>query len=249
MSKFLPINAVLQSFCQCEDSHTISLVRDHSPNSIENHLLGLGLPRHAFMDTSNYSIPYSFPTPASTSMSCNLNPILSFSFRHNLSSCLSFSFREVDRMLLSWLHCELPFGTLDFATLIILMGPSTDAPHILFEFPILQGAKITVVIDLLPRKDLAADVEYLDRIYGNTALAQLHKQVGAHCFAISTHLLRHQISTPNMNINVLHVAFHVVSQICSCIWGRHCTALDDCMSQLSALVSVFVILYTSHPKI
>ena len=57
------------------------------------------------------------------------------------------------------------------------MGPSTDAPHILFEFPILQRAKITVVIDLLPRKDIAADVEYLDRIYGSMPLFQLHKQV------------------------------------------------------------------------
>ena len=101
-------------------------------------------------------------------------------------------------MLLSWLHCELPFGTLDFATLIILMGPSTDAPHILFEFPILQGAKITVVIDLLPRKDLAADVEYLDRIYGSTPLAELHKQV----------LYRHPLHSYSDIEMLLHCMLH-----------------------------------------
>lgn len=68
-------------------------------------------------------------------------------------------------------------GTIDFATLTILMGPATDAPHLLLEFSISGGTKVTTVMDLLPRKDLASDVEYLNRVYGDTPLTTLHNQV------------------------------------------------------------------------
>ena len=68
-------------------------------------------------------------------------------------------------------------GTIDFATLTVLMGPATDAPHLLLEFPISGGAKLTAVMDLLPRKDLASDVEYLKRVYGDTPLTMLRNQV------------------------------------------------------------------------
>ena len=93
-------------------------------------------------------------------------------------SCLS----QIDRFLVSWLHCSLPMGTIDFATLTILMGPATDAPHLLLEFPISGGTKVTTVMDLLPRKDLASDVEYLKRVYGDTLMTTLHNQVSLTTF-------------------------------------------------------------------
>eukprot|EP00897_Mesotaenium_endlicherianum_P009399 jgi/Mesen1/8488/ME000480S07839 len=82
----------------------------------------------------------------------------------------------VDRTLVSALHCKLPFGELNFATVVVLMGPATDAPHLVLEFPFSGAARMTTFCDALPRRDLARHVAYLQRIYGDTSFHALHKQ-------------------------------------------------------------------------
>eukprot|EP00850_Spirogloea_muscicola_P017689 SM000154S01424 [mRNA] locus=s154:250613:251885:- [translate_table: standard] len=84
---------------------------------------------------------------------------------------------KIDTVLVSWLQCTLPFGTLRFATLSMLMGPGTDTPHLLFEFPIGGPKLLTVVMDLLPRRDLALDAEYLERFYESSELHKLRQQL------------------------------------------------------------------------
>ncbi|CAI5986346.1 unnamed protein product [Closterium sp. NIES-65] len=159
--------------------------------------------------------------------------------------------RKVDRLLASWLHCPLPMASLAFVTLTVLMGPATDAPHLLFEFifsgpPVDQSAvatlqhsgsaaaahaahaasaahtagaahaanaahaasaagatsasaedagggtaaspvpavssafnQLTVVMDVIARKDLVADAEYRQRVYETSQLARLWAQCAA----------------------------------------------------------------------
>eukprot|EP00271_Cylindrocystis_brebissonii_P005796 TRINITY_DN1808_c1_g1_i1.p1 TRINITY_DN1808_c1_g1~~TRINITY_DN1808_c1_g1_i1.p1 ORF type:complete len:386 (+),score=81.12 TRINITY_DN1808_c1_g1_i1:62-1219(+) len=90
---------------------------------------------------------------------------------------------KVDRMLVSWLHCELPppmGGPLDVATLTVLMGTATDAPHLLLEFPFSGGnQRVTAVLDLLPRRDLVLHADYLERTYTATTLPALFTECEA----------------------------------------------------------------------
>ncbi|KAL6883366.1 hypothetical protein ACP4OV_010780 [Aristida adscensionis] len=82
---------------------------------------------------------------------------------------------SIDFMLKSSLHCKVPNGAIDITSILIFLNGSTDAPHFLME--LIQGSptSIVVILDLLPRKDLALHPEYLQKYYENT---QLDKQRG-----------------------------------------------------------------------
>nr|CAJ87104.1 red chlorophyll catabolite reductase [Festuca pratensis] len=79
----------------------------------------------------------------------------------------------IDFMLQSSLHCKVPNGAIDITSILVFLNASTDAPHFLLEF--IQGSptSMVVILDLLPRKDLALHPEYIQKYYQNT---QLDKQ-------------------------------------------------------------------------
>ncbi|KAG6511685.1 red chlorophyll catabolite reductase-like isoform X1 [Zingiber officinale] len=76
----------------------------------------------------------------------------------------------VDFILESWLHCQIPTGALNIATLFVSLNSSTDAPHLLMEF--IQGSPTSLVLllDLIPRKDVVLHPDYLDEFYHQTDL-------------------------------------------------------------------------------
>uniref|UniRef100_A0A0A9EIK7 Uncharacterized protein n=1 Tax=Arundo donax TaxID=35708 RepID=A0A0A9EIK7_ARUDO len=78
-------------------------------------------------------------------------------------------------MLQSLLHCKVPNGAIDITSVLVFLNTSTDAPHFLME--LIQGSptSLAVILDLLPRKDLAPHPDYLQKYYENT---QLDKQRG-----------------------------------------------------------------------
>ncbi|XP_062205934.1 red chlorophyll catabolite reductase-like [Phragmites australis] len=82
---------------------------------------------------------------------------------------------SIDFMLQSSLHCKVPNGAIDITSILIFLNASTDAPHFLME--LIQGSRtsIVVILDLLPRKDLALHPDYLQKYYENT---QLDRQRG-----------------------------------------------------------------------
>ena len=91
---------------------------------------------------------------------------------------------QVDRVLASWLMLNGPRGPIAFATVTVLMGTSTDTPHFNLEVILQpasdkQSAGVTVVIDLTPRRDLVLHSDYLQRVYGETRLNDIFKEVGS----------------------------------------------------------------------
>ncbi|KAG8091353.1 hypothetical protein GUJ93_ZPchr0012g22000 [Zizania palustris] len=83
----------------------------------------------------------------------------------------------IDFMLQSSLHCKVPNGAIDITSLLIFLNASTDAPHFLME--LIQGnpTSIVVILDLLPRKDLALHPEYLEKYYENTQLDKQREKI------------------------------------------------------------------------
>lgn len=68
------------------------------------------------------------------------------------------------------MHCQIPTGSLNIATLFVSLNSSTDAPHLLMEF--IQGSPTSLVLllDLIPRKDVVLHPDYLDEFYHQTDL-------------------------------------------------------------------------------
>lgn len=83
---------------------------------------------------------------------------------------------KINFVLRSWLHAELPFGTLNIASLLAMLTPDTDAPHFLFEFIQTGPHSLVVVLDLLPRTDLVLDTDYLKRVYDDSGLDKVRAQ-------------------------------------------------------------------------
>ncbi|GJN20467.1 hypothetical protein PR202_gb07848 [Eleusine coracana subsp. coracana] len=69
--------------------------------------------------------------------------------------------KHIDFMMQSSLHCKVPNGAIDITSILVFLNASTDAPHFLME--LIQGSptSIVVILDLLPRKDLALHPDYL----------------------------------------------------------------------------------------
>ncbi|KAI4969719.1 hypothetical protein ZWY2020_000633 [Hordeum vulgare] len=82
---------------------------------------------------------------------------------------------SIDFMLQSSLHCKVPNGAIDITSLFINLNASTDAPHFIMEF--IQGSptSMVVLLDLLPRKDLALHPEYIEKYYEDTEVDKQRK--------------------------------------------------------------------------
>ncbi|XP_073012174.1 red chlorophyll catabolite reductase isoform X2 [Typha latifolia] len=84
---------------------------------------------------------------------------------------------SVDFILESWLHCQIPNGALDITTLFAFLNDSTDAPHFLLEIIQSSPTSLILFLDLLPRRDLAVDADYVDKFYQDTQLDKQRQQV------------------------------------------------------------------------
>ncbi|KAF7087560.1 hypothetical protein CFC21_090740 [Triticum aestivum] len=80
-------------------------------------------------------------------------------------------------MLHSSLHCKVPNGAIDITLVLIFLNALTDAPHYLMEF--IQGTPtpMVVILDLLPREDLALHPEYLHKYYEHTHLDNQREKI------------------------------------------------------------------------
>eukprot|EP00252_Welwitschia_mirabilis_P018630 TRINITY_DN413_c0_g1_i1.p1 TRINITY_DN413_c0_g1~~TRINITY_DN413_c0_g1_i1.p1 ORF type:complete len:322 (-),score=65.70 TRINITY_DN413_c0_g1_i1:194-1159(-) len=82
---------------------------------------------------------------------------------------------KIDYILGSWLYCQLPFGVLSISTIMGMLSCITDAPHIVFEIIQPSPTSLTLLLDLVPRKDLVLQPDYLQRFYEDTKL-DFHRQ-------------------------------------------------------------------------
>ncbi|XP_016570192.1 red chlorophyll catabolite reductase, chloroplastic isoform X1 [Capsicum annuum] len=81
---------------------------------------------------------------------------------------------QVDFILGSWVHCNLPTGgALNITSLSAYLRPSTDAPNFLIEVICSSPTTLILILDLPPRKDLVQHPDYLKTFYEDT---QLDKQ-------------------------------------------------------------------------
>ena len=58
-----------------------------------------------------------------------------------------------------------------------MMNSQSDAPHLLFEFIQTNTTSLVLVLDLLPRKDLVTDLEYLKRFYEDTSMESVKQEL------------------------------------------------------------------------
>ncbi|KAG9450879.1 hypothetical protein H6P81_010844 [Aristolochia fimbriata] len=85
---------------------------------------------------------------------------------------------KIDFVLGSWIHCDLPTGSsLDIATVFAFLSATTDAPHLLIEFIQSSPTSLVLIVDLLPRKDLVLNPEYLHTFYERTHLENQRREL------------------------------------------------------------------------
>ncbi|XP_009793000.1 red chlorophyll catabolite reductase, chloroplastic [Nicotiana sylvestris] len=78
---------------------------------------------------------------------------------------------QVDFILGSWVHCDLPTGgALNITSLSAYLRPSTDAPNFLIEVIRSSPTSLILILDLPPRKDLVQHPDYLKTFYEETQL-------------------------------------------------------------------------------
>jgi red chlorophyll catabolite reductase len=61
--------------------------------------------------------------------------------------------------------------------MVAMMNSKIDSPHLLFEFIQTNANSLVLVLDLLPRKDLVSDLEYLKRFYEDTPLESIKQEL------------------------------------------------------------------------
>ncbi|CAL5326248.1 unnamed protein product [Camellia sinensis] len=88
----------------------------------------------------------------------------------------NFHVYQIDFMLGSWLHCELPAGALNITSLSAYLSPLTDAPNFLMELIQSSPTSLVFILDLPPRKDLVLHPDYLQTFYEATQLNR-HRQL------------------------------------------------------------------------
>eukprot|EP00246_Nothoceros_aenigmaticus_P011542 TRINITY_DN317_c0_g1_i2.p2 TRINITY_DN317_c0_g1~~TRINITY_DN317_c0_g1_i2.p2 ORF type:complete len:180 (+),score=25.28 TRINITY_DN317_c0_g1_i2:624-1163(+) len=87
-----------------------------------------------------------------------------------------------------------------------MLGPDTDAPHLLLEFIQNGPDNLVLVLDLLPRKDLVLDPDYLKRVYEDSELestrVELEKSPGVQPYVSSSLFVRSIISPTALLLKV-----------------------------------------------
>ncbi|XP_062102036.1 red chlorophyll catabolite reductase [Humulus lupulus] len=77
----------------------------------------------------------------------------------------------IDFILGSWIHSQLPNGgALNITSLSTYLKSSTDSPNLLMEFISSSPTSLVLILDILPRKDLALHPDYLKKFYEDTKL-------------------------------------------------------------------------------
>ncbi|WOL12888.1 hypothetical protein Cni_G21656 [Canna indica] len=111
-------------------------------------------------------------------------------------------------ILESWLHCELPTGALNIATLLATLNTSTDAPHLICELIQSSPTSLLLFLDLFPRRDLVLHPDYLDEFYHQTNLEkprqELAKLPQVQPYFFSSLYLRCLVS-PTVNLVLINV--------------------------------------------
>jgi len=83
---------------------------------------------------------------------------------------------QIDFVMGSWVHAELPTGgSLDITSLSAYLNSSNDAPNFVFELIRSSPTMLILVLDLPPRKDLVLWPDYLKTFYEDTKL-DTHRQ-------------------------------------------------------------------------
>ena len=98
-----------------------------------------------------------------------MNNICGTSFWYSGSEVINML--QIDFVLGSWIHCQLPSGgALNITSLSTYLNPSTDAPNFLIELIRSSPTSLVLILDLPPRKDLALHPDYLQTFYEDTKL-------------------------------------------------------------------------------
>ncbi|KAF9678491.1 hypothetical protein SADUNF_Sadunf07G0040500 [Salix dunnii] len=85
----------------------------------------------------------------------------------------------IDFILASWLHLSLPNGgAMNITNIQGYLKSSTDAPHFQFELVQCSPTYFIFFLDLIPRKDLVLNPDYLKTFYEDSRLEALRKQLG-----------------------------------------------------------------------
>lgn len=113
---------------------------------------------------------------------CTLPPDVQYYQNQSGTGCASLHIRsgdkpsQIDFILGSWIHCELPTGgALNITSLSAYLNPSTDAPNFLFELIQSSPKSLVLILDLPPRKDVVLSPDYLRTFYEDTQL-DTHRQ-------------------------------------------------------------------------
>lgn len=81
------------------------------------------------------------------------------------------SHSQIDFLLGSWIHSELPTGgALNITSLSAYLNSLTDAPNFLIELIQSSPTSLILILDLPPRKDLVFNPDYLHTFYEGTQL-------------------------------------------------------------------------------
>lgn len=89
-----------------------------------------------------------------------------------------YVFHQIDFILGSWLHSELPSGgALNITNLLAYLNSSTDAPNLVIELIQTSPKSMVVIIDWPSRKSLVINPDYLKSFYEDTQLDQYRKRL------------------------------------------------------------------------
>lgn len=85
---------------------------------------------------------------------------------------------QIDFILGSWVHSELPTGAaLNITSLSAYLNSSTDAPNLLIELIQSSPSSLVLILDLSPRKDLVLHPDYLHTFYESTRLDEYRQML------------------------------------------------------------------------
>jgi Red chlorophyll catabolite reductase (RCC reductase) len=92
-------------------------------------------------------------------------------------------------------HLNLGPGNLDSHTLVVLTHPESPVPHLVLD-TMREGMRMTVHVDLLPKRDLAVSPEYLERCFEPLSEARQRVEEEAHFVPTRTSVRQRALLSP-----------------------------------------------------
>ncbi|XAR73983.1 Red chlorophyll catabolite reductase [Bertholletia excelsa] len=114
---------------------------------------------------------------------CSLPPDVQYYHNQTQSAHGSLHIRNgvkpslISFILGSWLHCQLPSGSLNIMSLSTYLSPLTNAPNFLMELIQSSPTSLVFILDLPPRKDLVLHPDYLQTFYEDQRLDKYRQQL------------------------------------------------------------------------